>query len=70
MKLNDPIVIAVLAGFVTLLGYFVTNALERRRAIRVREKQRLHQASFREAVMYAYGGRCAVSGLPESRLLG
>jgi putative restriction endonuclease len=32
-------------------------------------KQRLHQASFPEAVMYAYGGRCAVSGLPESRLL-
>jgi putative restriction endonuclease len=32
-------------------------------------KQRLHQASFREAVMQAYGGRCAVSGLPESRLL-
>jgi putative restriction endonuclease len=32
-------------------------------------KQRLHQASFREAVMTAYNGRCALSGLPESRLL-
>lgn len=32
-------------------------------------KQRLHQASFREAVISAYGGRCAVSGLPESLLL-
>jgi putative restriction endonuclease len=42
--------------------------IERRYALRV-VKQRLHQASFREAVMYAYGGRCAVSGLPESRLL-
>jgi putative restriction endonuclease len=44
------------------------NEIERRYALRV-VKQRLHQASFREAVMYAYGGRCAVSGLPESRLL-
>ena len=42
--------------------------IERRYALRV-VKQRLHQASFREAVMEAYGGRCAVSGLPESRLL-
>jgi putative restriction endonuclease len=44
------------------------NEIERRYALRV-VKQRLHQASFREAVMHAYGGRCAVSGLPESRLL-
>jgi putative restriction endonuclease len=27
------------------------------------------EASFREAVITAYGGRCAVSGLPESLLL-
>jgi putative restriction endonuclease len=27
-------------------------------------QRRLHQASFREAVMAAYGGRCALSGLP------
>ncbi len=32
-------------------------------------KQRLHQTSFREAVIAAYGGRCALSGLPEQRLL-
>ena len=32
-------------------------------------KQRLHQASFREAVITAYNGRCALSGLPEQRLL-
>ncbi len=32
-------------------------------------QQRLHQASFREAVIMAYKGRCAVSGLPEQRLL-
>jgi putative restriction endonuclease len=32
-------------------------------------KQRLHQASFREAVITAYKGRCAVSGLPEPLLL-
>ena len=28
-------------------------------------KQRLHQASFRRAVITAYNGRCALSGLPE-----
>src|ERR1700733_3657499 len=42
--------------------------IERRYALRT-VKQRLHQATFREAVMQAYGGRCAVSGLPETRLL-
>ena len=42
--------------------------VERRYALR-QVKQRLHQASFREAVITAYGGRCAISGLPEQRLL-
>jgi putative restriction endonuclease len=32
-------------------------------------RRRLHQAMFREAVLAAYGGRCAISGLPEPRLL-
>ena len=32
-------------------------------------RQRLHQATFREAVLSAYGGRCAISGLPEPRLI-
>ena len=32
-------------------------------------KQRLHQATFREAVITAYRGRCALSGLPEPMLL-
>jgi putative restriction endonuclease len=44
------------------------NALERRYALRT-VKQRLHQASFREAVITAYNGRCALSGLPEPLLL-
>lgn len=44
------------------------NAFERRYALRA-VKQRLHQASFREAVITAYNGRCALSGLPESLLL-
>lgn len=43
-------------------------SLERRYALRS-VKQRLHQASFREAVITAYNGRCAVSRLPEQRLL-
>ena len=44
------------------------NAIERRYALRV-VKQRLHQASFREAVIAAYDGKCALSRLPESLLL-
>ena len=44
------------------------NVSERRYALRA-VKQRLHQASFREAVITAYDGRCALSGLPESLLL-
>jgi putative restriction endonuclease len=43
-------------------------ALERRYSLRL-VKQRLHQASFREAVISAYNGRCALSGLPEPLLL-
>ena len=45
-----------------------SNALERRYALRL-VKQRLHQDSFREAVITAYNGRCALSGIPEPRLL-
>lgn len=41
---------------------------ERRYALR-QVKQRLHQSSFRERVVAAYGGRCALTGLPEVRLV-
>src|ERR1700704_6302560 len=34
-----------------------------------RSRQGLHRASFRDAVLTAYGGRCAISHLPEPRLL-
>jgi putative restriction endonuclease len=44
------------------------DAAERRYALRT-VKQRLHQATFREAVISAYRGRCALSGLPEPMLL-
>ena len=44
------------------------SAGERRYALR-EVKQRLHQASFREAVISAYRGRCALSGLREPILL-
>lgn len=43
-------------------------AAQRRYALR-QVKQRLHQSSFREAVIAAYNGRCALSGLPEPLLL-
>lgn len=44
------------------------NALERNYALRT-VKQRLHQGSFREAVIHAYDGRCALSRIPEPLLL-
>ena len=44
------------------------DARERHYALRL-VKQRLHQASFREAVISAYNGRCALSGLAEPLLL-
>lgn len=47
---------------------FGDDAPARRYSLRV-VKQRMHQATFREAVVAAYGSRCAISGLPESRLL-
>jgi putative restriction endonuclease len=45
-----------------------SDSAERRYALRA-VKQRLHQATFREAVIAAYDGRCAFSGLPEPLLL-
>ena len=44
------------------------DARERQYALRL-VKQRLHQASFREAAISAYNGRCALSGLAEPLLL-
>jgi len=44
-----------------------SDSAERRYALRA-VKQRLHQATFREAVIAAYDGRCAFSGLPEPLL--
>jgi putative restriction endonuclease len=44
------------------------SSVERRYALRT-VQQRLHQASFREAVITAYDYRCALSGLPEPLLL-
>jgi putative restriction endonuclease len=44
------------------------DSVERRYALRM-VKQRLHQTSFREAVITAYNGRCAVSRLAEPDLL-
>ena len=44
------------------------DAPERRYALR-EVKARLHQTSFRDAVLAAYRGRCAISHIPEPRLL-
>jgi putative restriction endonuclease len=43
-------------------------AVERRYALRL-VKQRLHQSTFRQAVIDAYQARCALSGVPEPILL-
>ncbi len=47
---------------------FLPGTTERRYALQL-ARQRLHQATFREAVLAAYEGRCAISGMPERRLL-
>ena len=44
------------------------DAPERRYALR-EVKASLHQASFRDAVLADYRGRCAISHIPEPRLL-
>jgi putative restriction endonuclease len=49
-------------------GLMPESSAERRYALR-QVRQRLHQSSFREAVIWAYRERCAFSGLPEPRLL-
>ena len=51
-----------------LFGTYPESRLERRYALQS-VKRRLHQSSFREAIIHAYGGRCAVSGIPEPLLL-
>jgi putative restriction endonuclease len=40
-----------------------------RRYAMAQVKQRLHQGLFRARVLRAYGGRCALTGLPEARLV-
>jgi putative restriction endonuclease len=47
---------------------FPTSTIEQRYRM-VEVKQRVHQAEFREAVLDAYGSRCAISGLPVKDLL-
>lgn len=51
-----------------LIGSFPNQFNDRRYALRT-VQQRLHQASFREALIHAYDGRCAISGIPEPKLL-
>ena len=51
-----------------VIGAYPQSSLERRYALQS-VKRRLHQSSFREAIIHAYNGRCAVSGIPEPLLL-
>ncbi len=43
--------------------------LEERRYAFQRVKNRIHQGQFRESILAAYRGRCALSGIPERHLL-
>lgn len=47
----------------------LSDAADLRRYAVIEAKRRLHQAVFRELVLEAYRGRCALSNLPERRLL-
>ena len=59
----------IVFGIQDQADYVAPESLNERRYALQTVKQRLHQASFREAVITAYNGRCALSGLPEQRLL-
>mgnify|MGYP000076551842 FL=1 len=48
--------------------YVIPDSFERRYAIR-ESRTRLHQSSFRQAVLSAYQNKCAMTGLPTPRLL-
>jgi putative restriction endonuclease len=65
-ELKAKLAFGVQAAVVSAPG--LPPAPERRYGLRI-VQQRLHEATFREAVLTAYGGRCAISGLPEPRLL-
>ena len=59
----------IVFGIQDQADYVAPESVSERRYALQTVKQRLHQASFREAVISAYNGRCALSGLPEQRLL-
>ena len=59
----------IVFGIQDQADYVAPESVSERRYALHTVKQRLHQASFREAVISAYNGRCALSGLPEQRLL-
>ena len=59
----------IVFGIQDQVDYVAPESVSERRYALQTVKQRLHQASFREAVITAYNGRCALSGLPEQRLL-
>ena len=59
----------IIFGIQDQADYVAPETVSERRYALQTVKQRLHQASFREAVISAYNGRCALSGLPEQRLL-
>ena len=52
----------------TFVPEFPESEDTRRYALQTQQR-RLHQSQFREAVIRAYGGRCAVSRIPERLLL-
>lgn len=65
----DELTVHVVPGQIQSGSPVLPKSEDLRRYSVIQAKQRLHQAVFRELVIEAYKGRCAVSGLPEKRLL-
>lgn len=68
----DPVRLKAQVGFGAALDVSdnpESDAIPARRYALRAVQQRLHQSSFRAAVIEAYGNRCAASGLPEPLLL-
>ena len=53
----------------TTAGSWLPPSIEERRYALRSVQQRLHQTIFRQRVLAAYGGRCALTNLPEPRLI-
>ena len=66
---RDSLKVKVLFGRAGQNDTVLPETVEERRYAFQMVKQRIHQGQFRESILAAYKGRCALSGIPERRLL-